>query len=116
MPKDIKREATKNMVCKLLKTLYSLKQSPHLWYKRLLAFPLTKLDLMWIYADHSIFILEEGLKGPILSIFVDNIKIITPKGNEIIEKVKRELIAIFSMIDMGSISFYLELQIDQDQE
>lgn len=38
IPKGFKTEANQNMVCKLFKTLYSLKQSAQLWYKKLLTF------------------------------------------------------------------------------
>ena len=116
VPKGTETEATKNMVCKLLRALYGLKQSPRLWYERFSAFLLTKLGLTRIHADHSIFVSEVGLKGPVLSVFVDEIKIMAPKGSGIIKKVKQELTSAFSMMDMGPISFYLGLKVDRDQE
>ena len=69
------------MVYKLLKALYGLKQSPRLWYKRLSDFLLPKLGLSQINADYSIFVTKAGLNGPIISMFVDNIKIMVPKDS-----------------------------------
>ena len=63
IPKGTETEATKNMVCKLLKAIYGLKQSPRLWYERFSAFLLEKLGLKRIHADHSIFVSGAGLKG-----------------------------------------------------
>ncbi len=104
------------MVCRLNKALYGLKQSPRLWYERLSSFFLEKLGLSRINVDHSIFITEHGLKGPIVSTFVDDIKIMGPKGSGAIEKVKRELAAAFEMVDMGPISFYLGLKVERNRE
>lgn len=86
--KRTKIEATKNMVYKLFKALYDLKQSLCLWYERLSAFLLINLGLIQIHAYHSIFVLEAGIKDPIFSVFIDNIRIIAPKRSEIIEKFK----------------------------
>ena len=116
IPKGTETEATKNMVCKLLKALYGLKQSPRLWYERLSTFLLEKLGLKRIHEDHSIFVSSAGLKGPLPIVFVDDIKIIAPKESGIIQRVKTELTASFSMSDMGPISFYLGLRIDRDRE
>ena len=63
MPKENEIEANKNIVCKLLKALYGLNQSPRLWYERLSAFLLEKLGLSRIHADHSIFITKAGLNS-----------------------------------------------------
>lgn len=104
------------MVCKLLKALYGLKQSPRLWYKRFSTFLLEKLGLKQINADHSIFITDAGLDGPVVSTFVDDIKIMALKGSGIIERVKAELASAFSMVDMGPISFYLGLKVERDRE
>lgn len=114
--KETEIETMKNMIYKLLKVLYSLKQSLYLWYKRLSIFFFTKLDLIRIHTNHSIFILEIGIKDSILSIIIDDIKIIVSKRSEIIKKIKQKLIAAFFMVDMGPISFYLGLRVDQDQE
>lgn len=104
------------MVCKLLKALYSLKQLPQLWYKRLANFFLEKLDLKRINADHNIFATKAGLDRPVVSIFVNDIKIMALKSNRIIERVKLKLTFNFSMINMGPISFYLGLKVQQDSE
>ena len=45
LPKGMETKANKNMVYKLLKVLYNLKQSPRLWYKKLSAFFLEHLGL-----------------------------------------------------------------------
>ena len=116
IPKGTETEANKDMVCKLLKALYGLKQSPRLWYERLSGFLLEKLGLARIHADHSIFITKAGLNGPIVSTFVDDIKVIAPKGSGIIQRVKTELTAAFSMVDMGPISFYLGLKVERNRE
>lgn len=59
---------------------------------------------------------EAGLKDPVLSVFVDDIKIMAPKGSGMFGGVKVELTAAFSMVDIEPISFYLELRVDQDQK
>lgn len=75
-----------------------------------------KLRLSRINANHSIFITEHDLKGPIVSIFVDKIKIIGSKRSEIIEKVKRKLVTVFEIVDIGPISFYHGLKVEQNRE
>lgn len=38
-----------------------------------------------------------------------------PKASGLIQKVKDKLTAAFSIVDMGSISFYLGLKVERDQ-
>lgn len=115
MPRGTETDANKNMVCKLLKVLYGLKQSPRLWYEQFSSFLLEKLGLQRIHADHSIFISKAGINGPVVSTFVDDIKIMGVKRSGMTEKVKRELMSAFSMVDMGPISFYLSLKVERDR-
>lgn len=104
------------MVYRLNKALYGLKQSPRLWYERLSSFLLKKLGLTRINADHSIFTTSQGLEGPVVSTFVDDIKIMGPKNTGVITRVKTALTAAFEMVDMGPISFYLGLKVDKDRQ
>lgn len=116
IPRGSETEANRNMVCKLLKALYGLKQSPRLWYERLSNSLPQKLGLSRINVDHSIFVTKVGLDGPVISIFVDDIKIMAPKASGIIQQVKAELAAAFSMVDMGPISFYLGLKVERNRQ
>ena len=88
IPKGTESEENRNMVCRLLNALYGLQQSPRFWYKRLSTFLLKKLGLKQINADHSIFVTDVGLNDPVVSTFVDDIKIMAPKESGMIEQVK----------------------------
>lgn len=104
------------MVCRLKKALYGLKQSPRLWYEKLSGFLLENLGLTRLHADHGIFATKDGLKGPIVSSFVDDLNIMAPKGTGLITRVKDKLKAAFNMVDMGPISYYLGLKIERNRE
>lgn len=82
--------------------------------QHLLIFLLEKLDLLQINTDHSIFISSSGLNGSIISIFVDDIKIMTPKKSGFIEKIKVQLVLAFQMSNMGLISFYSGLKVERN--
>lgn len=117
MLKGTETDANKNMIYKLLKALYDLKQSPRLWYERLsLSFFKKLLGLQQIHADHSIFTMKAGINGPIISTFVNDIKIMGAKESGTIERIKRKLTAVSSMVDMRSISFYLGLKVERDHK
>lgn len=82
--KKIEIEAKNNMVYRLLKAFYGLKQFLQLWYERLLSFFLEKLGLACIHANHNIFIKETSINSLIVSMFIDNIKVMTLKSSGII--------------------------------
>lgn len=55
-----------------------------------------------------------GINGPIVNIFVDDIKIMKTKRIDHIERVKAKLAAAFEIVDMDPISFYLGLKVERD--
>ena len=88
--KGTKTKVNKNIVCKLLKVLYGLKQSPRLWYEKLFAFLLEKLGLRRTHANYNIFLNKVGRNSPIVSIFINDIKIMGTKESGFIGRVKAE--------------------------
>lgn len=111
IPKETESASNRDMIYKLLKALYGLKQLPRLWYKRLSSFLLERLGLRQINADYSIFVTNASLDKPVVSTFVDDIKIMAPKESGIIEQVKSELISTFLIVNIGPVSFYLALKV-----
>lgn len=109
-------EATWKMVNKLLKDLYSLGQSLSLCYERLSDLFLQKRDLVKFNIDHRFYISVIGLDKPVLSIFLDNIKIMTSKESGHISWVQAEFATAFFIVDMKTISFYLGLKINYNWE
>ena len=96
------------MAYKLLKTLYNLKQALRLWYKRLSKFLLKKLGLRQINTNHNIFLISTDINDPIISIFVNDIKVMGVKRSGHIKRVKQKLTtSAFEMVNIGSINFYL---------
>lgn len=93
------------MVYKLLKVLYGLKQFFYLWLENLFAFFLKQHAFKQIHVDYSIFMTKTDFNRSIMSIFINNIKIIDIKKNGFIQKIKKSLIAIFLLVVMDFISF-----------
>lgn len=104
------------MVCKLLKVFYGLKQASRLGYERLSNFLLKKLDFQQINANHSMFMLSAGINGPIVSTFLNDIKIMEVKNSEVINQVTKELTVAFEMVDIGLINFYFGLKVNQNHQ
>lgn len=114
--KDSEDLTNKSKICKLFKALYRLKQAPMLWYKRLSKFLLEKLGFSQINADHSIFVTTAKIHWPIISTFVDDIKVMGVEKLGHNERIKHKLAAVVKMVDMGSNSFYLGLKVERDHQ
>lgn len=54
------------------------------------------------------------INGPIVSTFVNDIKIMEAKAFRIISSVKQEMMTVFKITDMEPISFYLSFKISRN--
>ena len=95
-------------VCKLLKSLYGLKQSPRIWFETLADF-LKKLGLYPSQHDPAIFISDK--KDLFLSIYIDDLLIFSANKSKM-EALKEKLSSRFKMTDLGAISYYLGIEVD----
>ncbi|MCO5586674.1 hypothetical protein L7F22_040616 [Adiantum nelumboides] len=97
-----------NYVCKLLKSLYGLKQSSRQWYRR---FHQCMLDLGYIRFTSEPNIYTRHTPGVffLLAIYVDDILLLSSSEPALLT-TKEDLQSVFSMTDMGSLHFCLGIQ------
>jgi len=95
-----KTAGKKNMVCKLKKLLYGLKQSPRQWYKRFDSFIRGK---RYTHNHYDLCVYYNRLpRGEyIYQLLYVNDMLIASKSRSIIDKLKKDLSSEFEMKDLG---------------
>ncbi|CAL9022379.1 unnamed protein product [Prunus brigantina] len=97
-----------NLVCKLHKSIYGLKQSPRSWYAKLSSV-LEAIGFQRSNADSSLFV-RTGLVGKlVVLIYVDDL-IITGDNGEEIANLKHSLRQKFAMKDLGVLKYFLGIE------
>lgn len=100
--------APSNKVCKLLKSLYGLKQATRSWFERLYAL-LLDCGYTQSPSDHSFFIKHPGSEFTTLIVYVDDIVL---AGTTLVEfdSLKTTLHFAFGIKDLGVLKFFLGLE------
>lgn len=101
-PEMFIEDSKPDMVCKLKKPLYGLKQSGREWYRKLDNF-LLSIGGRRTEADPCIYTFNENESRVILIIYVDDLIIASRKYNEL-AKIKKSLQNTFKMVDLGPIN------------
>ena len=99
------------LVCKLTKTLYGLKQSPRLWFHKLTS-TLLQDDFLQSKADYSLFTKTSATTITNILIYVDDLMICGNSATEI-DKLKSMLSSHFHMKDLGTLRYFLGIEIDR---
>ncbi|CAI7853277.1 unnamed protein product [Closterium sp. NIES-54] len=100
-------------VWKLKRTLYSLKQSPRGWYKRIDDF-LLQHGFARSECDSALYVLKEGEEQLVLLLYVDDLLLFSD-SKDLIREVKQRLGAEFAMRDLGPVTYYLGMHVDRDR-
>ncbi|GAB2295854.1 hypothetical protein Dimus_038384 [Dionaea muscipula] len=98
-------------VLKLNKALYGLKQAPRTWNQTLDTF-LLKLGFVRCPHEYALYVKHEGSLLLMLCVYVDDI-LITGSATNQIEEFKRVLTQQFEMTDLGEMSYYLGIRVEQ---
>ena len=104
-------EGAEHKVLKLKKALYGLRQVPRAWNAKL-DNTLLALGFQKSEAEHGVYIRGLGEARLIVGVYVDDL-IIT--GRSGINKFKAEMKKMFSMSDLGLLSYYLGLEVQQTE-
>jgi len=104
----------KELVCKLKKSLYGLKQSPRMWYQKFDTFT-TGLGFTRCKADHCVYFKLIGVHVICLVLYVDDMLLVR-NDKEIIQDLKTQLSSKFDMQDLGAENYILGMEIKRDWE
>jgi Reverse transcriptase (RNA-dependent DNA polymerase) len=114
LPPGHQRENTSNLVCRLNKSIYGLKQSPRAWYEKLSQF-LISCNFKVSDADSSLFIKHNTNGTTVVLVYVDDI-IVTGNNQIEIDCVKKDLKQKFEIKDLGKLKYFLGIEITHSQK
>ena len=115
VPLGYKLTYCSDMVCKLKKTLYRLKQFPRMWFGKL-SRDMLGMNYTQSNEDHIMFFQfnPEG-KQTILIVYVDDI-IITEDDVEGIKKLGQNLSNLIDVKDQGKLRYFLGIEVAYSQQ
>ena len=96
-------------VCKLRKALYGLKQAPRAWFEKF-STVITSLGFIPSQHDSAFFVKHKSTGRILLSLYVDDM-IITGDDYDGIESLKSDLARCFAMKDLGSLRYFLGIEV-----
>lgn len=113
-PAGTAKAGEEHLVCKLLKALYGLRNSPRLFYKVLHNY-LIEIGFTRCQKDHCLY-LRKSIEGEkeFLMVYVDDLTI-GCSNIKTLEKIKIDLKKRFQITDGGEISFLLKIKIQRDR-
>jgi hypothetical protein len=102
-----------DLVCRLNKSLYGLKQDPRAWYSRFATFLLT-LGFVEAKLDTSLFIYHLADGVAYLLLYVDDI-VLTASSPQLLQRIISSLQQGFAMKDLGQLLHFLGVTIEHRQ-
>lgn len=100
-------------VCKLLWSLYGLKQSPQMWFQRFNSY-LLEIGFLPCSADGNVYVKKQGTNFAMLGLYVDD-SIVISNSSAFFTSIKHDLFLHFEMVDNGELEYCLGIQITHDR-
>ena len=113
-PEGFEKTGEEHKVYKLIKALYGLCQALRAWYARLNRC-LEELGFVKCPHEHAVYTRREGDESLIVGVYVDDL-IITGTRLSNIVKFKKQMAEEFDMSDLGKLSYYLGIEVEQGKE
>ena len=113
-PEGFVTPGSENLVCKLKRSLYGLKQSPRCWNLVLDQY-LKSLGFSQSSADQCVYIRNDGGQQTLLAVYVDDIVILSDSEKSM-HDIKSSLSQKFKMKDLGPIHYVLGISVAVNDE
>jgi len=113
-PEGYAVKGKEKQVYKLSKALYGLKQAPRAWNIKLDK-SLKKLGFTKCYSEQAVYKRGFGKTAIILGVYVDDL-IVTGSEKKEIETFNKQMTDEFEMSDLGLLSYYLGIEVDQQKD
>ena len=119
-PEGFIAKGEENKVCRLVRSLYGLKQAGRVWNRTFMHTIKKKLGFKTIHSDVGVYVLHRHHKrgdsntDMILILYVDDLLILGEDLSKI-EDVKRQLSKLYQIKDLGPTSSYLGIRITRDR-
>lgn len=110
-PDGFKKERQEHMVYRLLKALYGLRQAPQAWYAKLNRC-LEEFGFVRCPVEHAVYTKREGDQILIVGMYVDDL-LVTGTSVSTIQDFKAKMNSRFEMSDLGRLSYYLGIEVEQ---
>ena len=110
-PDGFVKKGSENLVCRLKKSIYGLKQSPRCWN---VALDTTLKEMGFTQSENDPCIYYKNTEGEMfyLGVYVDDI-ILAGKTETKLNEVKSDLSRKFDIKDLGELNYFLGVKIDQ---
>lgn len=102
-----------NQVCRLLRSLYGLKQASRQWNSKLNA-ALIRIGFIQSKSDPSLFTKGSDSQFIALLVYVDDI-IVASASLDLIQELKQFMDATFKIKDLGSLSYFLGIEAQRSE-
>ena len=112
-PKGFVVKGKKELVCKLKKSMYGLKQSPRMWYQKFDTF-IRGLGFTRSKEDHCVYFKLIGGHVIYLVLYVDDM-LLVGNDKEIIQDLKTQLSSKFNMKDLDVENYIFGMEIKRDR-
>ena len=112
-PEGFVSDGQEDLVCKLKRSIYGLKQSPRCWNSAL-DNKLKQMGFVQAKGDPCLYLASEG-EMFIIAVYVDDI-VLAGKSDQRLAEVKQALANQFQVKDMGELHYFLGVKVVQDKK